>query len=164
MKRNTIRLSDDDWAHILTVLRKGTPDQRVRAKRIEAAREITDRERLYIAGADDLNIVRDGELEVDSDAIVSEFDGDDKENGAYVQAWLWVTKDHAGVFDAGDSVLFDPLPKDGTFHPDIDHIFVGTIVGTMKRDTDESRYYSVRDQDEDVRDIDAKYLKLHYED
>ena len=29
---------------------------------------------------------RDGEIEIDDDAVVSEFDG-----GAYVQAWVWVS-------------------------------------------------------------------------
>jgi len=36
---------------------------------------------------------RDGDLEVDSNALVSV----SGENGAYVQAWLWVTDEDAGV-------------------------------------------------------------------
>lgn len=48
--------------------------------------ERTARELAYIRAAQELT--REGELEVDPDAIVSE--GDDP--GAYVQAWVWVPR------------------------------------------------------------------------
>jgi hypothetical protein len=47
---------------------------------------VTDEE--YIEKAIDLHY-RDGELEIDSNAVVSRGDDD----GAYVQAWVWVPKD-----------------------------------------------------------------------
>jgi hypothetical protein len=45
----------------------------------------------YQKGADAL--ARDGEIEIDEDAVVSI--GDD--SGAYVQAWLWVSDEAAGL-------------------------------------------------------------------
>lgn len=47
----------------------------------------------YQSAAEGLDIVREGECEVDSGAIVSK--GEDA--GAYVMAWLWVSDDDAGV-------------------------------------------------------------------
>ena len=47
--------------------------------------------RAYQAGADKL--ARDGEIEVDDEATVS-MGGD---GGAYVQAWLWVSDEVAGI-------------------------------------------------------------------
>ena len=50
----------------------------------------------YVDGADNLKIVRDGELEIDGDAIVSK--GSD--GGAYVMAWLYVEDEDAGITTA----------------------------------------------------------------
>lgn len=44
---------------------------------------------------------RDGEIEVDADAVVSESD----DNGAYVMAWLWVGDD---PLEAGDLFIVGP--------------------------------------------------------
>jgi hypothetical protein len=57
----------------------------------------TDDDRRYIEAAQRLTISKEGELEVDDDAIVSK--GCDE--GAYVQAWLWVPDKEAGI-DAGE--------------------------------------------------------------
>lgn len=51
-----------------------------------------------IAGASSLTFVREGQCEIDEDAVVSR--GDD---GAYVMAWLWVSDD-----DQGDDGPFVP--------------------------------------------------------
>ncbi len=51
---------------------------------------------------------RDGELEIDDDAIVSGSDEGD-ERGAWVAAWLWIGDDDAG-FDAGECTALDKRP------------------------------------------------------
>ena len=58
-------------------------------------KEKTDEPRnahLYRSAADD-KLCRDGEVEVDEDAVVSKGEDD----GAYVQAWLWVSDELAGI-------------------------------------------------------------------
>jgi hypothetical protein len=156
--RSAIRLPDEDWTHIQTILHKGTPEQREIAKRIETARTITEREHRYITAADALSIVRDGELEVDHDPIVSECETSPK--GAYVQAWLWVDKDKAGIFDVGDSVLVLTHDKEGYSHPSFSHEFTATVRATGK-DTDGSVYYTVIDQEGDAFDVEPRFLELY---
>lgn len=53
---------------------------------METTTPITDRTQRIVQLAKQHRLVSDGELEVDDNATISE--GDD--NGAYVQAWLWV--------------------------------------------------------------------------
>lgn len=45
----------------------------------------------YVAKAHDLQV--EGEIEVDSTAVISESD----DGGAYVMAWLWVSNEEAGI-------------------------------------------------------------------
>lgn len=155
--RNTIALSDEDWTHIQTILHKGTPEQRELAHRIEVARTITDREHLYIEAADRRPIVRDGELEVDSAPVVSECGTSPK--GAYVQAWLWVNKDDAEIFDVGDCVAVSTHDKEGNEHPFFDHEFTATVKSANK-DTDGATYYTIVDQEDQAFDVEGKYLTL----
>jgi hypothetical protein len=42
-------------------------------------------------------LLRDGELEVDDNAIVSDDQDDDESIGAYVEAWLWIDNEEAGI-------------------------------------------------------------------
>lgn len=50
----------------------------------------------YVARA--LNLAREGELEVDVPAVIS-----DSEEGAYVMAWMWVSREDAGLASSDDS-------------------------------------------------------------
>lgn len=77
------------WIQIeLDQFEKGGADY-IRA-RIEHYRDIDDGDsRRYRDAAK----VRDGELEVDEDAVVSVSDDD----GAYVMSWQWVSDEDAGI-------------------------------------------------------------------
>lgn len=39
----------------------------------------------------------EGSIEVDEDAIVSDARDDGGDDGAYVQAWVWITSKEAGI-------------------------------------------------------------------
>lgn len=77
--------------------------------RAEAAPEADERDDEVRALANEDPRVNDGELEIDEDAVVSH--GGD--NGAYVQAWLWVSFEGTSL---DKNAAADEDPTDGD-HP-----------------------------------------------
>lgn len=57
-----------------------------------SSRTTLAREAKYRKAADDI-WGKDGEIEVDQDALISE----SEDGGAYVQAWVWVDAENAGI-------------------------------------------------------------------
>lgn len=79
--------------------------------------------RAYQKGAEGL--ARDGEIEVDDDAVVSM--GDD--GGAYVQAWLWVSDEVAGIPPEAPCDGVDDAREFAVISPDGFSSFPEPIVG-----------------------------------
>ncbi|MGD1032699.1 MAG: hypothetical protein ABSA05_16340 [Opitutaceae bacterium] len=79
--------------------------------------------RAYQQGAESL--ARDGEVEVDDDAVVSM--GDD--GGAYVQAWLWVSDEAAGIPPEAPCDGVDDAREFAVISPDGFPSFPEPIVG-----------------------------------
>lgn len=63
----------------------------VRVVGADAGRESLKKELKYVIAAQESDLNREGECEIDDSAIVSIGCGDD--NGAYVQAWVWISND-----------------------------------------------------------------------
>lgn len=70
-----------------------SPDADAISKRLAIFMAPDSKDQRYRDAAENLNFVRDGECEIDSNAVVSK--GGDP--GAYVMAWVWVYDDDAGI-------------------------------------------------------------------
>lgn len=145
-RRNIVRLSDEEWAHITTKLHKGSVEERALAEKIEQARTSTTEDQAFM-DATDTDYSEDGRIEIDNDAVISR-----SEDGAYVQAWAWVANDRAGVYKVGDNVVV---------HLDtLRHEFMARV--TRVRD-DGKLIYTVVDQDDDAFDVEGHELELNDE-
>lgn len=101
VKRNLI----DDSKKLLQALNGNNPKDidAARKRLIEIIREVEkdrdEQEQKYFGLAQSL-ITRNGEIEIDEDAVVSlsedEADTGDGIRGAYVQAWVWVDNPDVG--------------------------------------------------------------------
>lgn len=84
--------------HAAVASAEGYADAAVILERVDHYEEPTRCDERYIAAAEGLSIVREGECEIDEQAVVAH-----SEAGAYVMAWVWVSDD-----DHGDDGPFVP--------------------------------------------------------
>lgn len=85
-----VQLNEKEMRTVLAALR--VTNNAELAKSIEKSVEDPENAQLYRSAIDD-KLGRDGEIEFDDDAVVSK--GDDA--GAYVQGWLWISDEDAGI-------------------------------------------------------------------
>lgn len=81
-------------AHTDIASPEGHADAALIQERIAHYEDGAQRDLPYIAVARALPFARTGECEIDEDAAVSASD-----DGAYVMAWVWVTREDAGITD-----------------------------------------------------------------
>jgi hypothetical protein len=90
-----VQFSDEDKAALrrLGQVRDQNPDIDRLMRRLEHYESEAQRDPTFIEAAE-REYHRDGEVEIDNDAVVSASFG-----GAYVMAWVWVSNAEAVIFD-----------------------------------------------------------------
>lgn len=88
-----IQFTDDE---VKTIIETQTMDVQALAKKMQERLDEESSLKCFKDAAHSAHHL-DGECEIDDDAVVS-----DSEAGAYVQAWIWVSNEEAGIPDPED--------------------------------------------------------------